>query len=309
MQLRADFAGVRTRTALLFEGPSGWAEFAPFERHTDEHSSRWLAAAIEQAYRQWPNPRQSSVEVNAIVPELSPLDSAEWARAAVARGFKVIKLKVGIDGIDSDVQRVAAVSAVLGEAKLRLDANARWNLDAARINIPLLLNVTKNLDYFEQPVAQLRECGQLRAEFDVRIAVDESIRLTETELSMEELGNAADVAVLKAIPLGGVDTALELAARLPIPVVVSGSLDTSVGLAAGIALAATIENSAGPHGLATEDLFQTPLTNDFTANAGAVSVRRAVPSAEQIRKVAATAEVSAIWRERIARCYRVLEQK
>src|SRR4029079_13829184 len=72
---------------------------------------------------------------------------------------------------------------------------------------------------------------------------------------------AADIAVLKVQPLGGVAACLRIAEQIGLPVVVSSALESSVGIAAGIALAAALPALPYACGLATLQL----LTGDVTS--------------------------------------------
>ena len=91
------------------------------------------------------------------------------------------------------------------------------------------------------------------------IAADESIRRAQDPLAVAR-AHAADVVVLKVQPLGGVRACLELAERIGLPVVVSSALESSVGLAAGVALAAALPELPYACGLATAQLFTADLS-------------------------------------------------
>jgi O-succinylbenzoate synthase len=85
---------------------------------------------------------------------------------------------------------------------------------------------------------------------DLPIALDESVRFGDPRAF-----EAADIVILKAAPLGGVAAALELARCWGGPVVVSGSLDSAVGLASGLALAAALTGDPPACGLGTGTLL------------------------------------------------------
>ena len=72
---------------------------------------------------------------------------------------------------------------------------------------------------------------------------------------------AADIAVLKVQPLGGVRACLRIAEDIGLPVVVSSAVESSVGIAAGVALAAALPELHHACGLATVQL----LTDDVVA--------------------------------------------
>src|SRR5665213_439495 len=71
----------------------------------------------------------SAISVNASVAAADPLEAAHAASAAVAAGYRCVKLKVGLG---RDVERVTAVRAAVGSTiALRLDANGAWGVDEA----------------------------------------------------------------------------------------------------------------------------------------------------------------------------------
>ena len=147
---------------------------------------------------------------------------------------------------------------------------------------------------------QLEELRAVRRRVDVPIAADESIRLAEDPLRVR-LAGAADIAVLKVAPLGGVRAALEIAERCGLPVVVSSALETSVGIAAGVALAAALPELPYACGLATVSL----LASDVVAKPllpvdGALPVRRPVPDPALLAALAPDAETMSRWHARVA---------
>src|SRR5258707_1078695 len=88
---------------------------------------------------------------------------------------------------------------------------------------------------------------------------------------------AADIVVLKVQPLGGVRAALRVAAVCGLPVVVSSAVESSVGLAAGVALAAALPELPYDCGLATMSLLTGDVTGDPVASAdGTLPVRASV---------------------------------
>ena len=310
LPLRAPFRGLTRREALLFEGPSGWAEWAPFRDHSDAHSARWLLAAIEQAYGSWPEPVRESVPVNAILPDLGAAASANWAAEQFAAGLRTFKLKVGHEA-RVDAARVAAVREAVGSgAALRVDANGRWTQDEAVEVLPRLLRAAGELEYVEQPCASLRDCAAVRRALPVRIAVDEGVRLAGDPAAVADaLLAAADVIVLKSIPLGGVRDALELAEVVGLPVVVSGSLDTSVGIASGVALASALPELDFACGLGTGALFDADVVSEpVLPIRGELRPSRVVPEPELLERYASSAEVAGEWQARLARCHALLER-
>lgn len=265
LPLHREFRGVTVREGLLFEGPSGWGEFAPFLDHSDAHAARWLAAAVEQAFGTWPEKRRERIPVNAIIPETDATTTRALVAAAVADGCTTVKTKVGGRDLEADVERVAAIHegiAAVG-GRIRIDANARWTLAEAVERLPVLDAAAGGLEYVEQPVADPGELRELHRRVSVPIAVDEGIRLAVDPVAeLRGVREVADVVVLKAIPLGGVRPALAIAEAIDaagdraLPIIVSGSLDTSVGLASGLWLAAALPELGGACGLGTGALLR-----------------------------------------------------
>src|SRR5260370_35766311 len=81
-------------------------------------------------------------------------------------------------------------------------------------------------------------------------------------------GGGADMVVVKVGPLGGVRQALRVAAECGLPVVVSSAVESSVGLAAGAALAAALPELRYDCGLATMSLLAGDGTAERLAAAG-----------------------------------------
>jgi O-succinylbenzoate synthase len=282
--LRLRFRGVTSRSGLLVHGPAGWGEFSPFPEYGPAMTRWWRAAAEEAATRAWPTPVRSEVPVNVTV----PATTAEQAHAIVAgSGCATAKVKVG-EG--DDLARVEAVRDALGPAgRIRLDVNAGWDLEEAARQIARLAPL--GLEYVEQPVAMLEDMARLRRMVDVPLAADELVRLSPDPLHLD-LREAADLIVLKVQPLGGVWRALEIAGAIGLPAVVSSAVESSVGIAAGLALAAALPELPYACGLATVLLMEGDVVADpLVPVGGAISVRRpAVDPAALARWAAAEDE-------------------
>jgi len=221
-------------------------------------------------------------------------------------GCGTAKVKVADPGasLAEDCDRVAAVRDALGRAgRVRVDANAAWDTDTAVRAIRELDRAAGGLEYVEQPCQTVEELAAVRKAVDVRIAADESIRRAEDPLKVAVAG-AADVAVLKVAPLGGVRRALEVARACGLPCVVSSAVETSVGLAAGLALAGALPELDFACGLGTMSL----LTADAVAESlrpvdGWLPVPRRAPEPDPalLDAVAADEPTTARWLDRLAR--------
>jgi len=306
LPLSVPFRGLAEREAVLLRGPAGWGEFAPFLEYDDAEAARWLAAGLEAACEGWPEPVRNSVPVNATVPAVAAGD----VPAVLARfpGCTTAKVKVAQAGqaLRHDVERVAAVRDLLGPAgRVRVDANGGWSLADARWAIAAL--APYDLEYVEQPCARIDDLALLRVALvrtglDVLIAADESVRKVTDPLRVVRAG-AADLLVLKVAPLGGVRPALEIAAECGLPVVVSSALDTSVGIRAGVALAAALPELPYACGLATTSLLGGDVVRDsLGGHGGALPVTAVVADPELLERHASPPDRRRWWRDRLSRC-------
>jgi O-succinylbenzoate synthase len=294
------FRGITVREGALIEGEAGWGEWSPFTEYPPSVAEPWLRCAEEAAAGDWPKPVRDRVPVNATVPVVSP----EAAHALVLRsGCATAKVKVADLGtsLTGDLARVEAVRDALGPAgRVRVDANGAWSVEDAVAAITELDRAAGGLEYVEQPCAAVEDLAAVRRKVDVPIAADESIRRAEDPYRVRDL-EAADVAVLKVQPLGGVRACLRIAEDIGLPVVVSSALETSLGLAAGVALAAALPTLDHACGLATRSLLTADVaTPDLVPVDGvlAVGVPAVVPSL--LDAVMAPPDRVAWWDERLA---------
>jgi o-succinylbenzoate synthase len=302
LPLRRRFRGIAVREVVLVRGPAGWGEFSPFREYGDREALTWWRAAREAADMGWPPPVRSVVPVNATVPAVPAADVA----GVLARfpGCTTAKVKVAEPGRPAaeDLDRLAAVRDVLGgRGRVRVDANGAWDVEEAVARIRSYDRAAGGLEYVEQPCASVEELAAVRRRVDLPVAADESVRRADDPLQVARSG-AADLAVLKVQPLGGVRACLRLAEQLGLPVVVSSALETSVGLAAGVALAAALPELPYACGLGTAGLFERDVVTDpLLPRDGAVPVRRPEPDPGLVAAAAAPHAVRCWWRERITR--------
>ncbi len=304
--MTARFRGITVREGMLLRGPAGWGEFCPFTEYDDVESAPWLAAAVEAAEEGWPEPVRDRVPVNCIVPAVGPERAQEIVRAS---GCTTAKVKVADtpDSLPDDLERVAAVRDALGpHGAVRVDANALWDVDDAVTAIRALERAAGGLQYVEQPCRTVDELAALRlalarARVDVPVAADESIRRAEDPLRVAVAG-AADVAVLKVAPLGGVRRALAVAEACGLPCVVSSALETSVGMAAELALAGALPRLDMACGLGTGALLTADVVDDpIRPRDGWLPVPRRAPEPVRRSDVAAAPDRVRWWQDRLAR--------
>lgn len=233
-------AGLSMREGMLIEGPQGWGEFSPLPR--EPALGRWLTAAIEPGTVGWPDPVRGRVPIAATIP--AAVDAARARDIAAASGCRTAAVEVGVGGLAQDIERVRAVRDGLGaDGALRCDAKGRWDPDTAVTAIAALDRAAGGLEFIAQPCPTIGELAQVRRRVEVPIAAGESIRESDDPMGLR-LGEAADIAVLATGPLGGVRRALRVAESCGLPCVVTSTLETTIGLAAGLALAGALPQLA-----------------------------------------------------------------
>ena len=311
VRLHREFRGVTVREGVLIHGPSGWGEFSPFADYDDLAASRWLGAAIEAAFGSWPAGPRTVINVNAIIPAVTADVALQLAsHAAAVDGCTTIKVKVTGDAA-ADEARVDAIRQGLdgalgpGVGLIRIDANAGWSPSAAISAIRRL--APYGLEYVEQPVASKEELRAVRRAVDVPIAVDESIR-TDPGIdprALSELADIADIAIIKPYPVGGVERAVDVASLVRIPVVVSSSMDSSIGLCASLALACALDVDRAC-GLGTGVLLATDVVIESLVPVnGVMAVQRLSPDPAALERAAEFLghRRREIWLDRIARAW------
>lgn len=270
-------------------GLAGWGDCAPLPEHDAAEELEALRQALTgldlEAARHWlqtlrlhPAVRcAADVALSDLAAQQAGLPLARWlahdaapqvrcnaalgaldtgapqrARAAIAAGFGVLKLKVGLQPVEQELALLRQLAAGLPPGiALRLDANRAWNMADAQRFIAGMAGLP--LEMLEEPLAQpgLAQLASLQALTGVPLALDESL----PGLGLEQVLAAAPVQrlVLKIMLLGGLDIALETARRAReagMACVVTTSVDSAAGTLAALHLAAALNNGLH-HGLAT----------------------------------------------------------
>jgi o-succinylbenzoate synthase len=302
LPMRVRFRGITTREVALIEGPAGWGEFGPFVEYQAREAAAWLASGIEAAYRDPPPVRRDRIPINATVPAVAAAQVTE----VLARfpGARTAKVKVAEPGqrLADDVDRVNSVRELV--PVVRVDANGGWSVLEAT-EAAAALTADGPLEYLEQPCATVAELAELRRRVDVPIAADESIRKADDPLAVVR-ARAADIAVLKVAPLGGISALLDIAARIDIPVVVSSALDSAVGIAAGLTAAAALPELRYACGLGTGRLFVEDVAVPAVPVDGFLAVGPVTPDPARLEALCAPPERRQWWIDRVKSCYPLL---
>lgn len=207
-------------------------------------------------------PARESVPVNALVTTPGP-EASDAAHAAVSDGYRCIKLKVGMErSLQAERSRVGSVRDAIGpDVSLRIDPNGSWSVDQAIEYINELSQY--GIEYVEQPIAEgrIEDLARVQANVTVPIAADEDISSLGAAQAIIE-AKAAQVLILKPSRLGGIRPCLEIIRRASAAGIrsnVTTSIETGIGTAACLQLAACLPLDAPASGLSTGMLLETDL--------------------------------------------------
>jgi O-succinylbenzoate synthase len=267
----------RFREGVLIKGDFGWSEFAPFSHHTIEHSARWLQAALEMAWSKLPEPIEKQIKVNAISTSPDPKKAIE---ILAATGCKTLKVKLNGTNLDSDVAFLEAVISTFPEIVFRIDFNGSLKINDAVSYSKRLSEF--NIEYFEQPCKSIDEIKELKTLTNIKVAIDENLRLANDATSAEHIKTITDVAdfvVIKPIPVGGIKRFQIIADQVMKSgkkVVVSGSMDTSIGLYETLLAQSLLgEGSQLVAGAGTGSILSTDVvTQTLRAHNGFIEIKR-----------------------------------
>ena len=291
LPMRVRFRGIDVREVALIEGPVGWGEFGAFLEYGPAEAAHWLASAVEAAYTEPPAPLRDRIPINATVPAVD----AARVPDVLARfpGARTAKVKVAEPGqtLADDVARVNAVRALV--PTVRVDANGGWTV-GRRWPPRAALTADGPLEYLEQPCATVPELAELRRLVDVPVAADESIRKADDPLYVVR-AKAADVAVVKVAPLGGVARLLDIAGQIDVPIVVSSALDSAVGMSRGLLAAACLPDLRYACGLGTGGLFVEDVADPSPPVDGYLPVGPVAPDPARLAALAAAPERRQWW--------------
>lgn len=318
LPMAVPFRGITTREALLIDGPAGWGEFAPFVEYGDEESAAWLHAGLEAAYQgyQGLDLEDRAVRINGTVPAVA----ASEVEGVLERfpGVGTFKIKVAEKGqsLIDDLARVATVHTHSPDAELRVDANGGWTVDEAIQAAEALAEAAGGmLRYIEQPCATVEELAEVRRRTDVPVAADESIRKAADPYRVAAL-DAADVAVAKVAPLGGVGNTLTIAKDLAahnMSITVASALDTAVGIGVGLIAAKAVETSitdspvtVNAAGLGTQRLFVEDVAEKQELRGGCLNAATCEPDPDRLVALAASGKRKDFWFDRLRRCWDIL---
>lgn len=133
------------------------------------------------------------------------------SQKAVKEGFRILKIKVGKEGI-RDVERIKAIREAVGkDIKIRVDANQGWTAKEAVKIIQMMEDAGLEIDLVEQPVKahDLQGMKFITSHVYTPILADESVFSAEDAIHILE-ERAADLINIKLIKTGGIYEALKI---------------------------------------------------------------------------------------------------
>jgi O-succinylbenzoate synthase len=296
LPMKTSFRGITVREVALIKGEYGWGEFSPFLEYDDAESAPWLASAIEAATQPKPKTYRTEVAVNGTIPATN--DKEELERIVISfPGVKTFKVKVGSNA-DEDIARIKALRALRPNASFRIDANGLLSVEQA----VSLLQLVGDIEYIEQPCANIEELRELKKQINVKIVGDEVLRKAKDPFAID-LSGAVDYLMLKVQPLGGIKRAQKLAAHHKLPVVVSSALESAVGINYGLTLAASFADMNFDCGLGTGSLLAKNVA-ELPIVDGKIAISNVVPDFEGLD---VSADRYEWWKNRIMRTSELLK--
>jgi len=220
-----------------------------------------------------------AVRVNALLQSQDIQKIVREAGDRYREGFQTFKVKVGVQSIRQDIERITAVRTTLGkDVKIRLDANGSWSLNEADEALQALLPLS--VEYLEQPLPalDLQGAALLRSRYPILLAADEaacSVKDIQTILKNQ----AADIIVLKPAVTGGPHLSMQMgmaAAQLDVPCITTTLMDGAVGRAMATHVAAALPANSTSYacGLATAGLLKEDLSDGLNVRDGCISIER-----------------------------------
>jgi o-succinylbenzoate synthase len=195
-----------------------------------------------------------TIPVSANIGTLSG-DAHQHADEAVTKGYRILKLKVGLTNIDEELRRVHLLSETLpSDCQLRLDANLAWTEGSARRFIEGIKGLP--IESLEEPLQEpnLTTLSELQQASGFSLAVDESFECLELDRILHE--KPVRRLILKPMARGGLKACLDIARRADaagLEIVVTSTVDSAAGVWAATQLAAALGERSTPlaHGLST----------------------------------------------------------
>jgi len=224
----SESTSMHNRDGLYVSGPFGVAEATPLPGYFDKEIECVLAA-IDTVAKPWPEPKRQEVATNMLVSTKDDIDDS-------LLGAKSIKVKVKSPG---DCETVKFARDFCGSnVNIRIDCNGMFDVEGAFNLLRDLKDV--NLELVEQPCLSNQENAELRRKIGIPLAIDETAR-TQAQIVEAKNIDAADIAVIKVQPSGGIHKAVELIDNWGSDVIIAHMMESQVGIDVGLSLAKSLD--------------------------------------------------------------------
>jgi L-alanine-DL-glutamate epimerase-like enolase superfamily enzyme len=180
---------------------------------------------------------RNRIQTSATIPIASVKESVERAQAWAKLGFRMLKIKGGMDA-EEDVQRVRAIHRALPNFILRLDPDGGYSIQEA---LEVANALETELEMLEQPtpVDELDKLGQVTQLSPVPILADQSAERSDSALELAA-NHLVDGLSVKLVTCGGIRQAqqIDTIARVArLTTMVSCVIEPALLIAGGLGLA------------------------------------------------------------------------
>jgi len=176
--------------------------------------------------------RTARLLTDITIPTGGPDEAASAAQRAMSQGFQTLKVKVGGQPFEHDLERLRRIAQAAPSARLLLDANASLEAAHAIELVAGLHQYKAQVVLFEQPCRREDFAGSRRVrEAGLRVAADEDARSVEDLRALHD-ERAADVINFK-LTKSGVTRVLSMIAeaqRLGFGLMLGGMVETRLAM-------------------------------------------------------------------------------
>lgn len=193
----------------------------------------------------------------------------------LAEGFRSVKIKVGRTTVAQDIERLHWLKELTGTTlSVRLDANQAWRLEEA-LNFARGVSQFSNIEYIEEPCANLSDTQSFAQQSQFPVALDESLSQYKPQ-DILSFAPFASAFILKPMLLKGFWKYFKQLRKSNQKVIISSSFESGIGMQLLIALAAISGEVAGLDTYAW--LSQDVLTSPIEIRNGKISLEQVYAS-------------------------------
>lgn len=186
----------------------------------------------------------NSVQTDMTIGIDAPDEMANKAKTWVENGFRILKIKTGIDA-DQDIEAIAKIREAVGPTvKLKIDANQGWGI---KVTSKAAKEMEKyGVDSIEQPLKADNVDGLkfLRGQISQELMADESVHTPKDAIRLIKK-EAVDILNIKLMKSGGLYPAIainNIAESAGIPCMIGCMTETRLGITAAASLMAAKKN-------------------------------------------------------------------